>query len=303
MTMKILVQMMMTGLLACMTATVAAQEPAAAGQEFPVDIMQMSRDSRTGQIMVTALVNGVPMRMMLDTGATHTVLHEESAARLPQAEWIDTSKMQFRGNSSQHPRLLKASLVAGPGVSTGHPLMVMNLSAVRSMLAGPLDGIIGMDFLASLPFTFDFRKGEWYWGMPDNLNLLPVPGEMEPSGRIHWVVSCQGKELKLLLDTGSMVTRVCQEDWLPGTAGEIQAQIGNVDTAAHQQMVEGKPGDLVLAPGAVLKGVTPLLCPRGEFTLLGLDALRDAMLVHIPSERLPGGLFLVAPTEPEPQGS
>ena len=98
----------------------------------------------------------------------------------------------------------------------------------------------------------------------------------------------------MLLDTGSTVTRVSAPDWAPGAAGEISAQIGDVNVAVHQQLVEGKPGDLTAAPGVVMKGITPLLGQPGEPTMLGLDALKDSVLVHLPDDRLPGGIFLMA---------
>ena len=128
-----------------------------------VDLMKMNRDARCKQVLVTSLINGTPMRMMLDTGATHTVLHTESAARVPNAQWIDTSHIQFKGNSAQRPKLLRATLLAGPAESPGHPVMVMNLGAVRSMMAEPVDGILGMDLLSHIPFTFDLKSGELYW--------------------------------------------------------------------------------------------------------------------------------------------
>ncbi|MBO5684738.1 MAG: retroviral-like aspartic protease family protein, partial [Akkermansia sp.] len=102
----------------------AEQEPAAAPKDQSTDLMTMTQDARCKQVIVTCLINGQPMRMMLDTGATHTVLHEESAAELKNARWIDTSKMLFRGNSSQRPKLLIAPLQVGPAESPEHPIMV-----------------------------------------------------------------------------------------------------------------------------------------------------------------------------------
>ena len=129
---------------------VFADEPAPTTPQ-PVDLLTMTQDARCKQVVVTCLINGQPMRMMLDTGATHTVLHEESATALKNARWIDTSQMQFRGNSSQRPKLLVAQLLAGPAESSEHPIMVMNLGAVRSMMAEKIDGILGMDILNAVP--------------------------------------------------------------------------------------------------------------------------------------------------------
>ena len=292
---RIIFHASIVGLLAWMPLTVASEQAPVppAASETAVDLMKMERDARCGQILVTGIVGGTPMRLMLDTGATHTVLHEESAAKLKQAQWVDTSRMMFRGNSAQIPKLVLTSLLVGPGESDMHPIMVMNLDAVRSMMVEKVDGIVGMDFLSSLPFTFDFSRQEYYWGMPEGGQLFPIPGEKEASGRVVLHLKSGDKELSLLLDTGSSVTRLCAEDWAPGAAGEISAHIGNIDTAKQARMIEGKPGELSIAPGIALQGVTPLLCERGEITMLGLDALKDSVLIHIPGA--PGTGFFMRP--------
>lgn len=278
--------------LPCMAAENA--QPAPAAQAPAVNLMAMNQDARCRQVIVTCLVNGAPMRMMLDTGATHTVLHEESAARVPQALWIDTSSMLFRGNSTQQPKLLIAALHAGPAESDQHPIMVMNLGAVRSMMAEPIDGIIGMDILGQVPFTFDLARNELYWGVPSGRELVPLYAEPDGTGRVVVQGKCGGKVTQMLLDTGSSVTRIAAEQWAPGAGAAVGAQMGNVDKAQSIQVVEGKSGDLELGPGVVVPGFVPVLCDAKDHPMLGMDALQGLTLVHVPSEDSPHGLFLLA---------
>ena len=273
----------------------AAPLPAAAQQIQEEELMKMERDAHTGLILITAMVNDVPMRMMLDTGATRTLLHKESAAKLKNVTWLNTSHMQFSSNSTQRPQMLVANLQAGPGLSPRHVFAVMNLSAVHSMMTEKIDGIIGMDVLGSLPFTFDFKKNEFYWGSPEDGALAPVYGEMERIGRMIVQPKCGEKRLRLLLDTGSVITRVPAADWAPGSAGEIKAQMGNVDATRRVTVEEGKPGDLEIAPGVVLRGVQPIFGRPGESYLLGLDAMKNAVLIHLPTERSLYGEFYMQP--------
>ncbi|MBR3926661.1 MAG: retroviral-like aspartic protease family protein [Akkermansia sp.] len=259
-----------------------------------VDLMKMEQDARCGQVVVTCLVNGQPMRMMLDTGATHTVLHEESVARLRNVRWIDTSRMQFRGNSNQKPKLIQASLRVGPGRAPQHVAMVVNLGAVRSMMAEPIDGIVGMDILGSLPFTFDLRSGKMYWGSPEGATLVPLHGSRDDNGRMMIQVNCEGHSMELLLDTGSSVTRVYRNDWKPGTDREVVAQLGDVDTATRSRVMRGKAADLELAPGIISPQVSPLICPDEDRSMLGMDALQNQILVHLPGKNtFYGSFFLV----------
>jgi predicted aspartyl protease len=263
--------------------------------------MEMTQDARCKQILVTGLINGQPVKMMLDTGATHTVIHTETAEKLKGVQWIDTSKMNFRGNSSQRPKMFLATLQIGPGESPQHPLLVMDLSGVRSMMAEPgtLDGIVGMDMLNNLPFIFDFANKDYQWGIPNPQKigkLVPLKGERDMNGRLMMTVTSGEKTFKLLLDTGSSVTRICKSDWAPGEGEAINAQISDVDAAARITTREGKAGDLQLAEGVVAKGLSPLLSDTAELTMLGVDALSNTTLVHLPLEDQPFGIFfLTAP--------
>lgn len=288
------------GLLAVSVAPAAEQTPAevAPQAQLPmvngVDLMTMKRDSRCGQVLVTCLIGGQPMRMMLDTGATHTVLHDESVARLSNPRWLDTSGMKFKGNSSQRPKILIAPLQAGPAESPQHPIMVISLAAVRSMLAEPIDGILGMDVLGSLPFTFDLRSEECYWGVPAAAKLVPLYGRRDDNGRMFVQVQCCGKPMELLLDTGSSITRVYEDEWVPGKAKKIAAHLGDVDKASRAQVMAGKPADMELAPGVVLPAVAPIFCPRNDRSMLGMDALKGAVLIHLPGISDPYGSFFTA---------
>lgn len=271
------------------------KSPETRSEDAVAFLMKMERDARCGQILVNCLIDGTPMRMMLDTGATHTVLHEGSVAKLKKPQWKDTSRITFKGNSRQIPKMLTAAVQVGPGLASGHPVIVLNLGAVRSMMAEKIDGIVGMDILGSLPFTFDFRgKAECFWGVPAKGELVPVPGRADRNGRLIMRLKSGNREIELLLDTGSSVTRICADDWTPGAAGEITAHIGDVDKAGKSKIIQGKAGSLEVVPEFSLNNVQPLLCPRGELTMLGLDALTGTALIHLPATDSPYGTFYLA---------
>ncbi len=268
------------------------------GNEAPtppaVDLSTMTQDTRCRQILVTCLVNSQPMRMMLDTGATHTVLHKESAEKLKHAKWLDTSRIRFVGNAEQKPQILMGSLVAGSANASNFPFMVMDLSATRSMMAEKMDGILGMDVLGQLPFTFDLRNNSCYWGIPANSGaLVPLYAKPDGTGRVIVQGKCAGKEVEMLLDTGSSITRVAAEQWAPGAAAEVRAQMGDINRTASIQVTEGKPGDMEIGPGVVVKNLAPILCEKGGLTIMGMDALQGQVLVHIPAEDSPSGHFLL----------
>ena len=284
----------MAGWVLLGTCTAVAQtEAAVSAQAVSVDLQTMKCDSRCGQVLVTCLINGKPMRMMLDTGATHTVLHKESAAALPNAQWLDTSKMTFRGNSSQRPEILMAELQVGDKHAPQHPIMVISLAAVRSMLAEPIDGILGMDVLGAMPFTFDMRSGKCYWGVLAGEPLLPLYGTRDDNGRLMVRVSCAGKSMELLLDTGSSITRVYAKDWKKGKGKKVDARLGDVDTATSRKVTTGVAAKMELVPGVNTATVAPIFCPNDDRSMLGMDALQGVVLVHVPGQSDGFGSFFV----------
>lgn len=259
-----------------------------------IDLNTMVQDARCKQVLVTCLINGQPMRMMLDTGATHTVLHDESADGLKNARWMDTSRMEMKGNSTQRPRVLLASLQAGELAEPQHPILVLNLAGVRGMMAERIDGILGMDILGRLPFTFAPATGRFHWGAPSGATLSPLYGTRDDAGRMIVQAQVNGSPVELLLDTGSSLTRVYADEWKPGKAGRKQAKVSDVDGASQKQVVLGKAADMELTPGVVIRNVTPAFCRRDDRSMLGMDVLKDVVLVHLPTAGTPHGAFFIA---------
>jgi hypothetical protein len=106
-------------------------------------------------------------------------------------------------------------------------------------------------------------------------------------------VSSGDKTFKLLLDTGSSVTRICKSDWTPGEGKTINAQISDVDAAAKITTIEGARGDLKLADGVIAKDFSPILSDTAELTMLGVDALEKTALIHMPLPDKPFGVFFL----------
>lgn len=287
------------GAITCglLQAQEANEQPTAAATPQEAALMSIERDTHSRLLLITALVADTPMRMILDTGATHTILHKDSTKKIKKgAMWLNTSHIKFEGNTKQRPEMMLANLQAGPGLAPRHPIVVLNLASVRSMMGEEIDGIIGMDVLGSLPFTFDLKNENYYWGTPEGTKLYPLRGKMERGGRMMVQGNCGGKTITMLLDTGSAITRVNAQDWAPGAGNEVMARLGNVNDTTQVKVMEGKPGDIDVAEGVTLKNIKPLLDEPGKSVLLGLDALKDTVLIHLPTEHsMYGQFFLTQP--------
>ena len=100
-------------------------------------------------IMVEALLNGVPLRLLLDTGADRTVI---SPAALGRAG-IDTktgTPFRISGVTGSSP----ASLVNVPRLDIAGA-QVGPLGVVAFAVPGEIDGLLGRDVLDGFTVTFD----------------------------------------------------------------------------------------------------------------------------------------------------
>ena len=261
----------------------------------PVDTMTMVQDALCRQVLVTCEINGVPMRMMLDTGATNTVLHSGSLSKLKNPRQMDTSLIQFSGNAKERPDVYLLNLIVAGERVRNHPVMVLSLEGARSMMAEQIDGIVGMDILGALPFTFDVASGKLHWGLPEGpLKLVPLYGYKDGGNRLFMNILCDGKPYDILLDSGSTITRLPQSAWPAGAAHTTQLSVSDVNEAGAIAATIGTPGVVQLAPGVRVEGVTPVFCGEEEKGILGMDVLGRVRLIHVPSSSQASGYFFIA---------
>lgn len=299
--------------LACgLCAAQEQQAPAAPAQPAPQAQPElkpgaMFRDAKCRQVLTYVTINGVKALMMLDTGASHTVLSKKFLdSKLPNAQKMDTSGMQFNSASSrQRPDLyivkLDTAATAGEKTVFEQPVLCLPLDGVQGTMASPIDGILGMDILGWLPFTFDLRNGDnCHWGLPEDVDtMVPMePLQVDQMQRPHMQVDTGTAEKPhptvLLLDTGSSVTYMPAEAWGMG-AQDAKAIIGEADVNGGRYMNVGlgKPKSLVFGKGVETRPLTPQLKP-GQNGVIGIDAFTGLRFVHNPQRKDPSRFFLIS---------
>lgn len=267
-----------------------------------VKIGAMHRDANCGQVMVTCLVNGVPARLLMDTGATHTVLDKRFADEVLRVEYVDTSKMQIQGNAAEIPGVTLGELQAGGAQLRGMAFLVLNLDGVNSMQSAPIDGILGMDAMRYLPFVMDFANNRYSWGSFKEMEgFVPLEGELDEGGRLMAKVKSGKRELVLLLDTGSSVTTMLPDQWEPGLAASYRTQVADIQGRRMIEVGVGHEGRLQLGEKLVSAEISPqLLPPEADPGLLGIDALQSLTLVHKP-DASGRSRFYVGLVQPRPR--
>lgn len=249
----------------------------------------MQRDAACGQVLARCTADGVQLLLLLDTGATHTVIDAEVAAqKLPEAFRVDTSGMDIRGNAAGlRPDIALVALSVGGQEFSQQPVLVMPLAGVRAMLHEPVDGILGMDVLCRLSYTLDFREGgQSRWGAEESPAARPLPARPDAGGCPLISLRCGEKTISpVLLDTGSSHTVFAPENWPAGEGEPCEAQVADVNGRRTMRLRFGRPAVVQLAEG-VQTEIHPQL--SGGFNrntcagILGVDALRGLRLIYRP---------------------
>jgi hypothetical protein len=138
-----------------LAAILACEAPAVAAEvlELPFEI-----DTARSAILVRASADGKPILMVLDTGASRTILAREllSAAPpelAPSAFASDGPGLRARG------RYTEATLELGGRIWKNRSVVAMNMAEVSQAFGRRIDGLLGQDLLREFfRVTIDFRS-------------------------------------------------------------------------------------------------------------------------------------------------
>lgn len=251
-----------------------------------------------GHLLVTALVNSQPARLILDTGAERSLVTPAAVRRLGLAldPWVGTTLMGI-GGLERHQNAAPRSFELG-GVALQHPTLFHDSSlAVGPLPVGrlggqPVDGLLGRDFLAAFDVLIDVpgRRLALYqvsgcgggfvpWRTP--YSTVPTL----PAYRQALVIPVQvdGRPMRAMLDTGasrSLITAPgmarlgLTPEQLSGDRGGIARGIGRNGVA-----VQAHRFDRMQVGGEVETGPVLLVAPVHVIPivdmLLGLDWIQS----------------------------
>ena len=151
--------------------------------------------------------------MLLDSGATIGSLPAHVAADLHLVEERRATMIAING-------LARISVVVAPRLELGE-LDVSNVAFLVNTLAGPAAelGLIGQSVLSRMPWEISWDRGVVTLGVqpwPDGTDVSSVPLEPFANGVETITVRVNGRPLKMMLDTGSVVSAIPES-----AAGEL----------------------------------------------------------------------------------
>jgi hypothetical protein len=133
----------------------ALAAPAVAGKDLTIPF-EINRGREA--IVVRAELNGEPSVLILDTGASHTVVSPERAG----LNAVDLAKARFSGSGpGLHAEAVwaRATLRLGGRVWSDRPVVVMDMAEVSRAYGRKVDGLLGHDLLGECRrVSIDFEE-------------------------------------------------------------------------------------------------------------------------------------------------
>lgn len=248
------------------------------------------RDARGDQLIATCEIEGKPVNMIVDTGATHTTLDETfTRTTFPSLKAADISG-PFQTNAPRPPKMTRANLLVTPLFVEKHPILLLDLSGLNDILQTRVHGVLGMNTMGCLPFIFNVRDQVFRYDA--NLKHAPgmkkLRGHLDESNRLVLEARAGGRSYALLLDTGASATLITQSAWQGETGESIPLDSASVKGRSTKEVLLAQPTDFEIGDGLVLHGVAPMLVgeslSNGAQTvgLLGLDSLKNVELYYFP---------------------
>jgi clan AA aspartic protease (TIGR02281 family) len=124
------------------------------GQQTGDEVMTIVRFLRVdGHILVPVIINGfIEAKVLVDTGATITILSRELAQRLRLEEGYDSITLKTMGMDIHAQSARLDSIQLGDLSRSDFPVAVADLSLEKK---GEFDGVLGMDFMSHYKMHID----------------------------------------------------------------------------------------------------------------------------------------------------
>jgi len=206
--------------------------------------------AKAGVATIAVKVDGISVRMLVDTAAQRSCLDTGIMAKLKvksESSAAVTTPYGMGWAREFHVRTLEIASLHVENV----PMIVMDMSPLASASGDKLDGILGTDLLKLFPLKLDLSDG-----LAEPLTLAEIPSGSvvveldEIDGLFYCATKVQGVPVHLLLDTGANLSNISSAAWNRVTATwKPRSVIRGVRSS-------GGPGEasLVLVPSLTLAG-------------------------------------------------
>jgi len=140
--------------------------------EIPFEVIYLS-DENNIHITVNALLNGVPARLVVDTGASHSCLCKKTCKSIcKKANFIKADAVMGIGKSKLNNQLIEIPrFELGGLVLENYPFLMLQLSHINKMLQimnlQPIQGLLGGDILFKYNAIIDYKERKIVLNYPE----------------------------------------------------------------------------------------------------------------------------------------
>lgn len=239
--------------------------------------------------LVETLVDGVPAKMLLDTGASHTSLDLEWTRRtFPDAgireETAGGGDGVYKISSQEIPLMPVSRFEVGGNVFSGFFMPLADLHGLRAARPELHDvvGVLGMNTVSLAPCRIAFGKRSLEWMRRKTVDALPGKKKLfaRPVPGTDCILAAvfspkDGKPVFALLDSGAEDSSLPAEFWTEASPEKREAVVTTHTSVRRVEITFGVPATLKFSDEFALDGVAPKLIAPGEVPkiLLGLDVL------------------------------
>ena len=241
--------------------------------------------------LIEAELDGVKATLILDTGASHTtfdtafVTNAFPCAKLQPVTLLGSTNAKI-GPENRGPCVFGAKALKIGGLAfDAADAMAFPLGQLSAVVGRKVDGILGMNHLASRPFVLSLADGRIVWDPSAETRAGFVRAKSRPRGNRRELVARlpNGETLGLLIDSGSTWTFVEGAHWR-ATDRKTAVSSADLNRCVNETMRTGEKG---MVDCGVRFEIEPMIAPQpglnqlGAATLKGLDLLFDGEDVSV----------------------
>lgn len=180
--------------------------------QTPITVLPFERENNRIRLILS--LDGAPVKMLLDSGASTTILFSGTASKFRLPETTDEVSVSFPAlNQTVTAKRISGLILKGPGVefTANNAVLMDDKTGLRNKLVLRYDGILGQEFFASYTIAHDpeentitlYEKGTDLGGKYRTTHRLYFQGKaahVRFTSKLPWEKRPTLKEM--LLDTG-----------------------------------------------------------------------------------------------------
>ena len=271
-------RLLLASLVACLCATLPAQEVKKPKSEFPADGLATFKLRIKSIPTIQVKINGATLTLGVDTGCQGTgVLTPRGAAKCDVSEAFTVPSMGNSGRGENTYGYVE-KMEAGGATWRDFHISIMPLNGMD------LDGLIGADLLFEKPFYMDLGNKVMTLGKtPDTSAAHEIPCYSR-GGHCGVNIEVEGQKIPMIVDSGASKSYLCSLKFKGKTTFKGYTPVATVRGVTLTRMETCQIKSLLIG-GVPLTGVE--FNRDQEHNLLGDDFLRaHPIAVDMASRRL-----------------